>query len=220
MSLANYSDLKAAVPNWVDHADLSSFLSDYITLAEASIKDRLNIRHMMQRAQAETSITSRRIALPESAALGDFLKLLTIHFNEDPLSVLTQRSPEQIHRYYVDQPGRPFSFAVIGEEIVMERVSDIPYTLEVEYYAFKALSDSNPTNVILTKYPDLYLYECISVAAIMLQDNNLQMTAELKLFGDPRKRDDVGIYGRIELADEKATFTDQKLYALPRTRTP
>ena len=62
MSIANYSDLKTAVANWLNRSDLTSYVSDIVMLGEAKIYRELRIR-AMETALSDT-IASGVIAVP------------------------------------------------------------------------------------------------------------------------------------------------------------
>ena len=64
MALANYTDLKQAIGNYSHRNDISSYLDDFIDIAEGEIFKKIRIRDMQKRAQA-TLDTDRFLALPE-----------------------------------------------------------------------------------------------------------------------------------------------------------
>jgi hypothetical protein len=71
-----------------------------------------------------------------------------------------------------ESPGRPKAFTVTSR-IEFDRVPDAAYTVEDQHYARpNALSPSNSTNAILTKYPSVYLYAIVYHAQIWAQDEN------------------------------------------------
>jgi hypothetical protein len=214
MPLANYSELKTEIENWLDvkTADITS--ADIVTLAEAEIKDRIRINNMFTTAQAETSTTDRDLALPTG-----FYEAVSIHFEEDPLWVMTQVTSDQINQFYISTAGKPRFYAINGLELEFDRVSDVAYTVELKYYKLDVLSDSNTTNDILTNYPDLYLYESLKAGAVYTQDDEILQKAMLMLGGDGTPKHP-GIYKRIAKATRKAKYGGGKRWAKPRRYSP
>jgi len=92
--------------------------------------------------------------------------------NSSPVVVL-EILPPQIINSYAESQGSPNYFSVVGDELHLDPVPDAVYELEMYYYAFSALSDTNTTNWLLTYYPDIYIYGTL-------------LEAEAYLMNDPR----------------------------------
>jgi hypothetical protein len=68
--------------------------------------------------------------------------------------------------------GKPKFFGVVGSQLRVVPIPDSSYTGELIYYSKLAkLSNSNTTNWLLTKAPDVYLYGSLLQAAPYLQDD-------------------------------------------------
>jgi hypothetical protein len=79
--------------------------------------------------------------------------------NTDPVRVLEPVSPDYLWTFYGSSAtGKPKVFSVIGSEIAFGPIPDSTDTVEMWFYQFDALSDSNTTNWLLTAHPDIYLY--------------------------------------------------------------
>jgi hypothetical protein len=64
-----------------------------------------------------------------------------------------------------DAVTRPSQFAVTSQ-IEFDLTPDQAYTAEMQYWGrTTALSDAEPTNDILTNYPDIYLFGCLWMVA-------------------------------------------------------
>jgi hypothetical protein len=156
MSISNYSELKTAVSDWMARGDISGNAADFVTLAEA----RLN--RELPAVVSDVSLTgtqgSRRI------------------------DITAHKCVEPIRLFLAPAAG--------GEtEITKKQDGDFPYTIDTgmpafwasdenntaidfdcllsEAFAFRfrcrqqfALSDSSPTNWLLTNHPDVYLMAC------------------------------------------------------------
>ena len=54
MAISNYSELKAAIADWLDRSDLTDSIPDFITLAETRHRRDFKIRRMETRVTANT----------------------------------------------------------------------------------------------------------------------------------------------------------------------
>ena len=72
-------------------------------------------------------------------------------------------------------PGRPLYWAIDGGSLAFERPSDTQRTVTLRYRGGFRLSEDAPTNALLTKYPDLYLYGALLQAQPFLK--NMEMLA-------------------------------------------
>lgn len=167
MSLDTYTSLKTEIGNWLDRDDLTSYLDTFLALAEERIFQDLRVRELEARDTATLSTSSRYIALPPR-----FIEMRRLHFTSTtPLHRLSYVSPEKILDYYVSGTTKPDYFTVIGSEVEFEALPDTTYTVEMAFYQKPvALSSTNSTNTILTNYPALYLYGCLSAAEPFLQN--------------------------------------------------
>lgn len=133
-------------------SDLTAQIPDYITLAEKKILKVGKIRPL----EVETALTgtpsSDEIALPS-----DFENPIALWDTTDsPRAKLNQLYPEALP---MDTSiGRPDFWAVDGTNIKFERPLDAAYTYALRYAQKFALTTGNPTNYVLTEYPDVYLY--------------------------------------------------------------
>ena len=67
-------------------------------------------------------------------------------------------------------------YSVIGNEIYFRPTPDSGYTVEIGYIAsVDALSDSNTSNTILSRHPDLYLHGALAGAYGYLLDEQRQI---------------------------------------------
>lgn len=171
MAISNYTELKASIASWLfNRTDLAAAIPDYITLAEAQINRRLRVRQMVTNNQA-ISISSEYVAAP-----ADHLEPLRFSFL---VGTETRRlnyiSPERVNEFKagVTGTGAPQSYTLVGSQFQFVPAPDQTYTGEFTYYAtIPALSDGNPTNWLLTKYPDAYLYGALLQAAPYLADDD------------------------------------------------
>lgn len=118
----------------------------------------LRSREMEARATASTGIIDRFLPLPEG-----FIKMrqLQITYNDSVYDI------DQVPLKYmtiIDNAGVPYEFAVTTQ-LEFNRVSDQAYTIEMDYYRkLSGITQSNPTNGVLTNHPTLYLAGCLAHA--------------------------------------------------------
>ena len=173
MSLTSYDGLKTAVAEWIDRADLTSRVPDFITLAESRINKHLRIRQMERRSQMSTIADTEYYGLPPGWLKGRHLKMLNAYGSID--TDLEYLTPEMIDvvgaRRYAGGAGMPKYYTITGNEFRFMPKPSAVYTIETLYYKkVDALSSLQTSNEILSDFPDIYLYASILEAAIYLKD--------------------------------------------------
>lgn len=165
MALTNYTELKAAVANWMARADLTGEATDFIALAEA----RLNRELDPVRLDATLAGTA-------GTRLVDISSLACEH----PVSLFLARpgvnevelTPKASGTFPLAAvAGRPRYWAREGEAIGFDRALDADYPFRLHYAQFHRLSDNAPTNWLLTNHPDLYLAAVLVWGGLFIRDN-------------------------------------------------
>ena len=177
MALANYSDLKTTVANYLGRSDLTSQIPDFISLAEIRLNRNLRIRQMLQSATAQTTGGDATVGLPS-----DFLELRDIYIAGNPRITLSYLSPSAFSRdARADQSGRPVFYTMSGSEFILAPLPDTAYTLTMLYYAKPtALSDANTSNVFMANAADCLLYGALLEAEpYLLNDARMQTWSAL-----------------------------------------
>ena len=194
MALANYTDLQASVADFLNRADLTNVIPDFITLTEADLNRSLRVREMSVRTRAP--ISEQYVKLPV-----DFLGMRNIELVTNPVTPLEYRNMQNLDLYRAsDATGKPVYYSITQNNIEFAPVPDAEYTLEIVYYQkIPALVD-NATNWLLDTHPDVYLYGSLMQSAPYLQaDERIGIWA--------------GKYNQIKeqitASDEKAKFSGQ-----------
>lgn len=161
----DYASLRATAYAWLWDKSVTANLPHFIELAEFYLQDRIKIRGWEVRKTA--TLSAEYLALPT-----DFIEMRNIQLNENPLIVLKPKTALQMDEEYpTSETGTPEAFTIIGSELQIKPVADRGYTVEMAYVAkLTALSDSNPTNWLITNRPNIYLYATLREAAIALND--------------------------------------------------
>jgi len=204
MALSTYSELKSSVADWLNRTDLTTAISDFVSLAEAQIERKLRTRQMLTRANA--TIDTEYAALPP-----DFLEAKSFKINTNPVVSLQFETIDSIYNLApkYSSASTPKFFGVIGGQFIFLPIPDSSYTGELAYYAkLSKLSDSNTTNWLLTAAPDIYLYGTLLQAAPYLQDD-----ARISTWSSLYQR---GIED-LQLADERSASSAGALLARART---
>lgn len=175
MAITTYGELQAAAATWLVRADLTQRLPEFIALAEA----RLNRVLRARLAESEVSLTatpgSRTIPLPAGFA--------------EPLALWITQGSERAALRFIEPSlmpvtslqGRPCGWSVDGSTLAFDRPCDQAYALTLRMLTKFALSDSSPTNALLTDYPDAYLFATLCEAGPFLRDAELAEAYEARL---------------------------------------
>lgn len=192
MAISNYAELKSAVADWLNRADLTSAIPNFVALAEAKFNRDLRTRQQVKRAYA--TLTGQYIQLPTDWAEG-----INLQLNVNPVRVLDFVTTDQADRIKARRYGDTDAdaYTIVGSQLEVIPVVADDTEIEMAYYAkVPALSDSNTTNWLLTEWPDLYLYGTLVHAAPYLREDDRiatwkgladQLTEEIRLSDERAK---------------------------------
>ena len=165
MAITNYSTLQSAIADYLNRADLTSQIQNFIQFAEADLNTRLRCREQIVRSEATSS--AEFVQLPS-----DWLEAINLHIvgGQQPLRYITLDEADIVNKEQIYTGPHYYSLMNGAIEIVPEPAEDID--IEMIYYAkIPALSDQATTNWLLTKAPDVYLYGALTHAAPFLMDD-------------------------------------------------
>jgi len=163
MALNNYANLKAAVERFSGRKDggLSNVIDDLINATEQRLDKELRIRGNEQRAERTLDTSTRFSSLPDS-----FLEMRRItiiqsgeyyNLTYNAPNIMPVNSTAGLPKYYT-----------ITSQIEFDRVPASAYACRLAYYVeLTPLTSNNTTNDVLTQYPDLYLFGCLSNLYLM-----------------------------------------------------
>ena len=156
MAITNFSELGTAIQAWAERQDLSSQVTDFITLTDMRIRSRMvesNMRLREMETTADVTPSSGVCTLPT-----DFMAMIRVQARTSAPRRLEYKPQDWLDETYPDSAsGNPSFYSIIGGSLRMYPLttSDIRMT----YWAYPAvLSVGNTTNWLLTKYPNVYLY--------------------------------------------------------------
>ena len=163
MTISTYTTLKDAVASWLHRSDLTTQIPDFITLAESRINRKLALLLQETEATLTATINSRVMATPTRFASPLGLWLTTYQ----PRQELGYMLPTQIP--VTDFKGQSFYYTVNGTNLETENPADLAYTYLLRYFINFDIAATD-TNLLLTSYPDIYLYGTLLESAPFLQD--------------------------------------------------
>jgi len=100
------------------------------------------------------------VALP-----ADFLSVRAIYLDTTPRQDLIYLTPFELNEQWSNETGLPQNYTIIGNELVLGPAPDKQYNIVLTYQRdLTPLSSSNPSNWLLEKHPDIYLFAALSHA--------------------------------------------------------
>lgn len=164
MALGNYTELLAALDAWLNRSDLSARIPDFIALFEARMNRVLRVPDMEGVATAEA--TGERTPMPS-----DCLSLRRVEIEG---RTIPSYPPQQLQELYgASSASQPLGYAIEGKNIALLPAATVanPITLEINYYKrIPPLSVAIPTNWLMGKHPDAYLYGTLCEAKGYIMD--------------------------------------------------
>ena len=167
MSLDTYANLQTSIGNFLARDDLTSQIPDFISIAEARMSRELDTRSQ------ESTTTISTVAGTESYALPtDLREIRTVKINKTPVVILGFSTPNSLYTSHASNTnGSPLNYSIIGGNIHLRTIPDSVMTIELVFGSgVTALSDSNTSNTVLTRHPDVYLYGSLVAAHTYLMD--------------------------------------------------
>jgi len=148
MALDTFGNLKTSIVSWSKRTDTLSLLADFILLAEAEMWKTLRIRDM-ETSSTDTA-SSKDLALPTNYI--EMRRVRAISGGEYyDINFVTPNGLED-----QNTSGIPRNYT-ITDQINFDRATT--YDIETQFYAkLTALSDSNTSNAVLSRFPDIYLF--------------------------------------------------------------
>jgi len=164
--LATYSDLQTSISAWLKRSDLDAYIPDFISLCEAKFNRELRISAMEQRVTA--TLDEEYEDLPT-----DYAEMRSLQITGPYGRPLQFMPPEDLRRRFPEGcVGTPVNYTIIGDSLQFGPPPSGSYPLEMVYYTkFEALSDSAPTNWMLTNAPDVYLFGSLLEASPYIKND-------------------------------------------------
>lgn len=174
MSITDFATLKARVISFINLSDVGTEATTFIQLAESEFNRALTVREM--EASVSLSVSSSAHDLPT-----DFLAHIAL---TEPRGSGFDEVQYVAIDYFDKLRGGGAScdrvFTIVGNQMLFKPdISEEADPVEMNYRYRKklpALSDANPTNWLLDKYPDAYLFGTLAEAAMYIKDEQRMAT--------------------------------------------
>lgn len=171
--ITNYGTLKAAVARRAVRSDLTNDIPDFIRSAH----DRIVMDVVIG---ADLTLNAQTVAVPEG-----FRDPVSLWLNNRPWIQVTEASTQQIQASTVQGYGRPTLFAVSGSNLTLFPSPEGSWAARLLYSIGRDFfDDDDSTNVILTRYPNLYLYGAMADLSRQTFDNEAVARWEPLFFGE------------------------------------
>lgn len=179
MALTTYTELKAAVADWLNRTDLTAAIEgDFIPLAEAEMKRRL------RRSTESTTIyiSTGNMNGPTDMAEPIALRLSTGQgYSDIPLRLCTPEMLWERRARNGGTTGRPTDYAFYDGQLQFAPEPDQSYDGILLYYQqLTPLSGSNETNTILAEAPDAYLFGALLQATPYVEHDERMAVWQMK----------------------------------------
>jgi hypothetical protein len=177
MAINTYTDLKTALANWLARDDLTSYLDDFIDLAEERLGRDLRIRA----TEATMNVT---LAAGVAAIPSDYVQMKHVFIAGQPVQPLEVKESTWIFDQFPTRSGgaKPRFVAEDGPNFVFGPYPDSSaYVLGGQYWKKPAaLTTAAPTNEWTDNCPDVLLWACLCESAPFVKDDQRALVWEEK----------------------------------------
>lgn len=163
MAISNYSELQAAISDWMARSDISGKATDFITLGEA----RLN--RLLEVVATTASLTGVENANTIDISALSIVEPVSLYVTVNAREYFVPQSALGAF-YEQDTPAAPSNWAIEGSNIRFDCPLSGSYPVRFTYQGRFALSDAAPTNEFLTNSPDLYMAASIVWGSVYVKD--------------------------------------------------
>lgn len=182
---ATFQGLCNKLEDTLNRRDLVSVIPDFVVLATARIqRDMARVRHPLMISRAQATVIDNYVPLPN-----DFVAIQQIMFQDTAQNFVyvspdqskevlargwDNRAPVAMQTTY-DHAGITTYYTIIGNRIRIfpAPAQTNPDKLDLWYYArLTPLNNATPTNWVLSRYPDLYLYGSLVHSAPYLKNDD------------------------------------------------
>lgn len=174
MSISTFAELKTSVGTWLNRADLTSYLADFITMAghriyygsQDPVLPSSPVRTWSMQTRASLSVSNGAAALPTR-----FLSALVLRGSDGNAYWTIDYLTPSVFSTYTGNTGGVASFYTIQNN-QFEFSSSATTSITCDYYqSFADFSGDSDTNALLTAAPALWLQGALLEANIFVGDD-------------------------------------------------
>jgi hypothetical protein len=163
--LTTLDQLKSAMSAYLTGADFTDQYDLFIRLFEASVSDDPDMRLRANEARTTLSLSAETVSLPTGFRGVKRLWIPTY----DPLQWASLEEEAFQHN---NVSARPEFYNISSNVMLLAPVPDTTYTARlVYYYQLIPLTAANPSNTMLARHPQLYLWGSLCHAEMFLRDD-------------------------------------------------
>jgi hypothetical protein len=163
-AIPDLDTLKSTVSDWLDRDDLDTKIPTFILMAEALFNRELRTPDMEKTTTGQVS--GEDTPLPD-----DYSAMRAIYEEGSPDRPLKGIAPSAIRRDFDGTTGTPVAYALISGGIRLVPPPSSSLLVTMDYWArIDALSTANPSNWLLEKHPDAYLFGTLFYAEAHLDN--------------------------------------------------
>lgn len=159
--IATYFDLADAVGDWLDRSDLATRIPTFLALVEAKVNRKL--QDPDQDATAISTADGDYTALPD-----DFGEMISISAGGGPLFQISASDYAGLDETVT---GTPRGYSIVERSIAFAPRNAAAEIRMVYRVKVPALTTDAPTNWLLTRAPDVYLYGALVEASAFLVED-------------------------------------------------
>lgn len=164
MALSTFAELKTSIASLLNRTDLTSTVPDWVVMCEAELNRRLDTRQMEE--TTTLTIDGASEALP--TGFGGVKGFMLTTNNGIRMDYVTPDGFDALSTI----TGNPIYYTISGSSFYFAAPPAGEFTARLRYRKLlTALSDSAPTNWLLTAHPDVYLYGSAIHSAPYLNDD-------------------------------------------------
>lgn len=170
----NYAQLKTNVADWIHRSDLTSQIVTFIDMARSRICHDLESMHLEKRVSA--TLTTEYVNLPT-----DLVDIRSIKINNRKINLWTE--DQVVQNGYNDVTGNEAIYTIVANQI---RIIGAPSSADFEMvyrYIPIAMSVDTDQDVILSNYPQLYIYAC-DLEFLLYSENEERAAKVVKYYQD------------------------------------
>lgn len=186
MALSTYAELVSAVGDWLDRDDLAAKIPNFVTVTEARLNRLLSDMDM----EVWTTLTATDEATPLP---DDYGEMVSITCGAGPLTPI---GPVAFSAVDTSVTGEPRFYCIVDGEIRFAPADSAASIGLVYRRTVPSLTATSPTNWLMTRAPDVYLYGALlQASAFLVEDDRVPLwkaafdeaLAELRADGSRRK---------------------------------
>ncbi len=171
MAIGTYTEIKDHLTSRLARGDIDDLMPVFIAEAERRIAAAVSLPAMEEDLTLTLDATRSAVAVPDG-----YLRLQgSIYISDDDtLTALNHYPVEMFHLLFKDTTslGAPTSFYISSDDYFMfDHVADEAYSIVGTYYKMLTLSDTSPTNWLLTNYPMALVYGAMFEALVYTNDD-------------------------------------------------